>query len=57
MEYGYDREDEKELTINCHEDLTSGFELAIDQLGYKILREYKSECGLYQYYIVIKDSD
>lgn len=55
MEYGYDKEEECELTINCHEDLTSGFELAINQLGYKILREYKSECGFYQFYVVIKE--
>lgn len=57
MEYGCEKEEEQELTINCHEDLTNGFELAIDQLGYKILREYKSECGFYQYYDVIKEGE
>lgn len=42
------------INLNCHEDLSSGFELALKQLGYKILEE-KSDGAGYIDYIVVKE--
>ncbi len=43
-----------EKTINIHIDLTRTAENVIEQLGYEIIKEKLSECGLYMYYTVVE---
>lgn len=39
-------------TFNILIDLSRTAEFVIDQLGYDIVKEEKSDCGLYVYYTV-----
>lgn len=44
------------IKLNCLRELSDGFELALKQLGYEILKETYDEEG-YAHYVVIKEED
>lgn len=43
-----------EKTINVLIDFTRITENVLEQLGYEIIKEEKSDCGLYVYYTVME---
>ena len=45
----------KQIKLNCHRDLSEGFELALKQLGYEILEETYDKQGYADYVVVKKE--
>lgn len=45
----------EQIRLNCHRDLSEGFELALKQLGYEILNETYDEQGYVDYVVEKKE--